>query len=128
MKEKDLRIGNIIKPSGKSTHEKDFGIVSEIKHTHVRFNGIGSDHKLIDCIPIAITEEILLKCKMNRHEYDFCEYLTFLIGKIMFSISNEQLTIETENLEQITLPLPKYLHQFQNLIFALTGQELEVNM
>lgn len=110
----ELRIGNIIKYYGRYTRVEPNNITELSK-------GAG-DYK-----PIPLTEEILLKCgfeKINKHKeldshgylMDGMEYLHTIDNGITFtdSVQNE---IEF-----------KYLHQLQNLYFALTNKELEVNL
>jgi len=76
--------------------------------------------------PIPLTEEILLKCgfekdKKNnsfniyKHKYYDLFFRIFDGGAISFCLNNEYVLI-------------KYLHQLQNLYFALTNEELIVNL
>lgn len=84
--------------------------------------------------PIELTEEILLKIKGIKQEG-----LTFRIGKYIlwvydgesyaFMLYNEKDDIPYDlKVYSIELTKVKYLHKFQNLYFALTGQELEINL
>jgi len=98
--------------------------------------------------PIPLTEEILLKCGFEVEKYiatgDF-----YLCGKKVISInrrsykiiisaddySNWNFLVDSNYLykdisreiKQNILPF-QYLHQLQNLYFALTNQELEVKL
>jgi len=76
--------------------------------------------------PIPLTEEILLKCgfkyykESNSYELD-CGFSVPIWGKYdsenNLHVSCDEIGIEIH-----------YLHQLQNLYFALTGQELEINL
>lgn len=77
--------------------------------------------------PIPLTEEILLKCGFSEKNKWFFK------GGIMlgYITTDENLQCEWNsgwdepkwNLIDI-----KYLHQLQNLYFAMTGKELEINL
>ena len=77
--------------------------------------------------PIPLTEEWLLKFGFDHH-YD--------LGKRKF-MNIKTLTIETNSSEnfpvyyttqKIIICYIKYVHQLQNLYFALTGEELILNI
>jgi len=92
-------------------------------------------------VGVPLTEEILLKCGFKRNTYqhfEFGEYVYFTyeidcnyelsinIGKgvkrlsIDFFDGDKNSTVPINNI--------KYLHQLQNLYFALTNQELQINL
>lgn len=76
--------------------------------------------------PIPLTEEILLKCGFEYVEEVFsycCKFHNIYISTIGEFIFAPFCTNDSDCLVKI-----KYLHQLQNLYFALTGQELEVNL
>lgn len=74
--------------------------------------------------PIPITEELLLKCGFEKKHTD-----VFIKGiydlEPLFSDSDEWDFCIYEKETNTKL---KYLHQLQNLYFALTGKELEINL
>lgn len=74
-----------------------------------------------ECIaPIKLTEEILLKCGFKRSITG-----NFEITDFVFSLCNNTIcSIVSSNFK----PTIKYLHQLQNLYFALTNEELEINL
>lgn len=79
--------------------------------------------------PIPLTEEILLKCGWGKGEYD-SEYIDNVSLKqevLGYNVNNKMLYIET-NADVIEINHIHYLHQLQNLYFALTGKELEINL
>ena len=79
---------------------------------------------LNDCYPIPLTTKIIEKCKLF-------EDLSFP-GNIFFALSLEKTTntfvLTAAYNEYVSGPKVFYLHQFQNLYFALTGDELTVNV
>jgi len=124
---KELRIGNII----------------EYKSKLISINGIPGEQGVFysandlydygermaylkDCSPIPLSEEILLKCGFSR-------FFEFSNADANYRISTMQryLTIGLLHgryianiYHQVEI---KYLHQLQNLYFALTGQELNTS-
>jgi len=109
MKANELRIGNWVKESdGRFIHIHD---------------GLGIDHHK-QFSPIEITPEILEKAgfKVERHTYD--EYWScgwFNIRKMGNGF--EFLGSEWTHGETFY-----FLHQLQNLYFALTGEELKIEL
>ncbi len=79
--------------------------------------------------PIKLTEELLLKCGFKRGSVTMyflsipnlaCEiHATWFHNQYVIELQNHRIPIVTE----VT-----YLHQLQNLYFALTGKELEVKL
>jgi hypothetical protein len=69
---------------------------------------------------IPLTKSILLKCGFK---FD-CDLKKSLVNTgIWFNIDNMEATYLSQKLIRI-----KYVHQLQNLYFALTGKELQVNL
>jgi len=106
MKAKELRIGNYI--------------LLEKKHV-IKCDLIDIELSLIDREPIPLTEEILLKCgfeKNNIHKdprmYEYCiDYMPYI--RTIDNSKTFEISFYTTRIE--------YLHQLQNLYFALTGKE-----
>ena len=81
--------------------------------------------------PIPLTPEILEKCGLKRHSYEMsgCEvwYLQDTSWRVArsyrdeneYKLWHERISPPTWNLKTL-----KYLHELQNIIFALTGEEL----
>lgn len=77
--------------------------------------------------PIPLNEELLAKCMFSEYEFeddiflhdeeDVCVQKS---GKVYYPYS-------FENSDTIGTPI-RYLHQLQNLFFALTGKELEIKL
>lgn len=86
-------------------------------------------------VPIPLTEEILLKAGFEIGGYNFVEVthpkhprLFFVIGNNFDSIwwnYNIQGTSKECESSQIEI---KYIHQLQNLFFALTGEEIKIEV
>lgn len=67
--------------------------------------------------PIPLTEEILLKCGFEKY------------GDFWYVLGNIKIEVTTRGYFRFSGYVRIYhLHQLQNLIFALTGEELEVEL
>lgn len=124
----ELRLGNWIK-NGFNQPIKINGIISE---------GNTGGYALKTLSPIPLTAEILEKAGFKDNilllgEQGVCSYGWHLIASTYKGISKVNLAYdyddcayESHNAEHQTEI--KYLHQLQNLYFALTGQELEISL
>jgi hypothetical protein len=120
MKASELRIGNLVYKNGIAT-EITVGTMLDILRYTTPFE------------PIPLTEEWLLKfgmeltdgfsnsriLKIQKHEYD-CSNITFNPNEGLLRLSNGEQKGTT------LIPHIKYVHQLQNLYFALTGEELTI--
>jgi hypothetical protein len=126
IKANDLRIGNyIINPFGAII------TIDEIHKSGVKFKTTIYD--LTHCKPIPLTEEILLKCENYNKKYGFSlNETTYLFFNESRGYFYPYLTQDAEfsNLENkcVYLERIKYLHELQNLYFALTNQELNIEL
>lgn len=136
IKANELRIGNWILDAGGNY----------IKITAQRIADI--DNKLVISKPIHLTEELLLKCgfeKITKRESYYKKGSIWGIGvddtmicldpdwreQPSFHCGIEYTDSEIPHDENIQYNFAhdiKYLHQLQNLYFALTNQELEINL
>ena len=115
---KELRIGNWIKRKGSIFDEANIMI------TRTNIN-------LFDCNyfdPIPLTPDVAYKLQVNNagithglFEMNFYEEFSFTFCKV------EPNTILLRHEDVYTGVKLKYLHQLQNLYFALSGEELIVN-
>lgn len=90
-------------------------------------------HNVPDCFirPIPLTEELLLKCgfkKIPKTLYvddlsDLRTATTYKKGSIVWNTDTRKFWVGIIELNHI-----KHLHQLQNLYFAITGEELEVEL
>ena len=115
MKASELRIGNLVKDGN------DF---EKVTIYHLDCLSIGR----CEFDPIPLTEEWLEKSELKRHHYDYyCD--TFMLREID---GNEWIVkYYPEDMGSAKLInkgiILKYVHQLQNLYFALTGEELILN-
>lgn len=127
MEAKELRIGNWIRHK---YSEPDF-IVSEINAFSENNTVNGID--LCDCEPISITEEWLIDfgfVKDNNENYLIgmqVHYLELMTSNGYWYPTYAQAPeMSHENEQRVSTNRIKYVHQLQNLYFALTGEELEL--
>lgn len=139
----ELRIGNLLCSNNKKYRPDKFGKVCVVtaidtnKSKIQNYSGVSctmyvlndeyqdSFGQMIEFIePIPLTEEWLLKfgfertCNHPKHDWIKGEF------KICYDVDNDGYIIS--ELLDISIPI-KYVHQLQNLYFALTGEELTLN-
>lgn len=124
---KVYRVGGWIRNWG--TKKKDKSFVDE---QLIMLNGGARDKEEYPeskISPIKLSPEILVKCGFKKMNGSKSVYHIF-INDLEISI-NPDLSFayidSTWGQASIKNPIFKYLHQVQNLIFALTGKELEFN-
>jgi hypothetical protein len=135
MKTNELRIGNYLK--GKQGHV----IVSEIRtNNSVKIHDNTSSFSVGIClIPIPLTEEWLLKFGFEDIGLNMsCS--NWLVKeqkgiwrqaiRIAYNERSEEwsLTLECVSPPTLSIATIKYVHQLQNLYFALTGKELIIEL
>ena len=118
MKATELRIGNLIFQSGQIT------IIENISRSINDWERV-NNKRLFDCTPIPLTEEWLLKFGFEKEETGY-----WTIGKLRggFTVCRAERKSDrlcyrwfVNNLKMTDL---HFVHQLQNLYFALTGEEL----
>ena len=136
---RDLRLGNCIKleyedfnnysEDAQIDHNNNIWIVESIREYDIwvynSIENISHTDNTDTFEPIPLTEEILLKCGFEKIENGWK-----VIDFICFKISWERLaglTLTFEN-ESIYISHIKHLHQLQNLYFALTNEELTIQL
>lgn len=128
MQANHFRIGNLIDCSKINAGICTIDCIEEnrigVKETPPLWGYIGED----EFEPIPLTEEWLLKFgfeKMSTNEYWFG---IIAKGKILHISLSGNVEIMGLNFNSIRLgDICKYVHQLQNLYFALTGEELKFN-
>lgn len=75
--------------------------------------------------PIPLTEEILLKCGFEKVRYE--KYAHNELNKLRAYPHVMKDGFGIYIMGSYTLPNIKHLHELQNLFFALTGKELEID-
>ena len=78
--------------------------------------------------PIPLTEDILLKCEGVKHDFNDWYIIEFKDYEMCVNIIDKSLTIGDDYSERLISSNLEYVHQFQNIIFALTNEELEINL
>jgi len=129
MDTKELRLGNYI------LHDKEIQKVHHIGYLHVYLDKSGVVHKERFIEPAPLNIEILNRiagiesCKYyTEHTLRF--NATFKNSQIIITINDHELQIATaptpENCLYIYLVRPNYLHEFQNIVYAITKNEIEL--
>ena len=145
MKVEELRIGNVVYVDYPRYNPGLYGLPMVVKeicrdrwwvhgYMLVVFDATNKkSHNVPDCFikPIPLTEDILLKCGFKRvpknlyvdNIKDLRTAVTYLKGSIIWNESTRIVWVGNIALDNI-----KYLHELQNLYFAITGEELEVKL
>lgn len=134
MEAKELRIGNLIHVYRKP--EDDYVSVYSIKS--IFYNDDENKYYVelddgfyvnIDkgIIPIKLTDYWLTKCGFKKHgDFYILENNTFFQLRIYISLKHNKSRIGVN--EEYEIKHLEYLHQLQNLFFALTGELLKTNI
>ena len=124
MKTSELRTGNLL-----HYDEKIIYVSSILKNENIgMYNGYGFDKTTsIQCVnPIPITKEWLLKLGVEKNEinnYTKFGFLSRLKPYLEYNDHNDyDLFVCCEILSTV-----KFVHQLQNLYYALTGEELTLS-
>lgn len=121
IKTSEMRLGNLVQYGGATAK------VCQIEKSFFYCESDGSDFFTRDeepgAKPIPLTEEWLLKFGFNKvkSDYEEAETWDFYFGVLYFDMANNSVKI---NGQYCLSNIPKYVHQLQNLYFALTGEEL----
>jgi hypothetical protein len=135
---KDLRIGNILEYKKKPVWVTNLSLdIDDEYQDKIGFCELGKTSGEIsdwnralcgDLRPIPLTPELLEKAGFEQsNEFDD----TFRLGQfdLYYGKGYCEWTVDDRGDNEGTKPrLIKYLHQLQNLFFALTGEELPVNL
>ena len=114
MEAKELRIGNLVLNKHDEIHE--IGINDFMKFFFPLMDGRGFK-------PIEISEEWLLKFRFVKD--DFCSlYIRYTLNNITIIHDTKNNTFLADGIKYKLVYL-KYVHQLQNLYFALTNEELD---
>lgn len=120
MKASELRIGNLVYVGNKLRHV--CGTIDKtIQHNYHPQNSTYSENYENECEPIPLTEEWLVKFGFENFYNEFLSSngyfdLIFNDDKVSLRVEGQWLSLEI-----------KYVHQLQNLYFALTNEELTLN-
>lgn len=121
---KELRIGNWIYCFNPNEKGYPHNLTTQVTLQH--FKLMRDEGNFNDYSPIPLTTEILEKCGFKL-EYggqlpDYIQREGF-----MMYWYEEKLSANFGHVKQMDREI-QYLHQLQNLYFALTGKELEINL
>lgn len=148
MKANELIIGNIVTVDNPQFHPnlKDVPMVIKGIHTTERGYAVKLEHlipsddifteysQLIQfIIPIPLTEEILLKAGFEKHRKGYSlnvggESFDYYIKDKFVIWDHKHRGYSLESIRSQGFIFYKYLHQLQNLFFALTGEEIKIEL
>lgn len=133
MEVKELRIGNYVHDDFKEVHKVEQLSSDQyknwIKEPNIvlsKINGLKGFYQSDEVFPIELTEEWLLKLGFEKKaEHNF--RLNVFARSIIHAYTHGKVEIELGNRSGYSFGYPQvqYVHQLQNLYFALTGEELE---
>lgn len=115
----ELRIGNYVKLNGR------------IMKPNAELMSLIITGETIDPMPIPLTPEILEKCGLEKTTDNPNEYFIRLnngIDRLMVSNNSVGIIVFGSKVLTSWYNHIKSLHQLQNLYFALTGEELNVQL
>jgi len=122
----EVRVGNKIMFSDDSSifevsgiHEFGLDVVNDIEETYIEYDQFE---------PIPLTEELLLKCgfEYTDEEKEFLQLSVFRTFKLNADNSDNFSSV-TFRINDTTIEITS-IHQLQNIFFALTNQELKINL
>ena len=125
---KELRIGNWVKHTNtfcKEEMELDFELMK------LEYNEM--DKCYPELIGIHLSEDILIKCGFEYNKFDILTHYNLKCRWVTNNLSEELIDVPFLRFDGIVKP-PQistdiyYLHQLQNITFALTGKELIINI
>ena len=126
MKATELRLGNwVINP---------FKAIIPIEEIHKSSLVCkNTAYSFTHCKTIQLTEEILLKCGGYKQNYGLeindTTQLDFVItNDAVYPFITQNGEFSGQLPSQVNLERIQHLHELQNLFFALTGTELEINL
>ena len=120
MQANELRIGNFVKCELTGDFQKVISIEKGfIKSAPTNENTKGWNVNSIE--PITLTPDILEKCGF---EYSYPYYTVADVVSLIFSNTGIMTYVMGDN----QIKRIQYIHQLQNLYFALTGTELQIEL
>ena len=127
-KQQDLRIGNIIEFKGSEGWELEIVDPEDIHLCVFHHEYYNKQSR-----PVQVTEEILLKYGFEKQDYNMsnCHVYQKGIYRVLKSFNNDNINQDyslcINGISPPTWSIAhfKYLHQLQNIYFALTNTELK---
>jgi hypothetical protein len=121
LRSKELRIGNYVHFKELNDRDSSYSVIHELSEQMI---DLGNDYQVrpIGIKPIPLTEEWLLKFGLHsKHNYFKSLGVHLEGGLCVCYFADNEYGHSKE--DEIVL---KYVHQLQNLYFALTGEELQI--
>lgn len=120
MKANELRIGNLVMYNDQNTGLIPTPVQIDISDLILIQNGVN------ECVynPIPLTPEILEKAGFKNRYNKNCFLYKDKIGGWEYQFNGDIFSVG----EQVIKNRLQYLHQLQNLYFALTGEELNIDL
>ena len=114
----ELRIGNYYQDN-----YNNYRMIKELSSSLFSDEIYSMGTPTISMFPIPLTEEILIKAGFDHESFSFYLYKDFIVRKIRESDKQWRVIFRHKDLKDI-----EYLHELQNLIFALTGEEIKIDV
>lgn len=136
MKANEIRLNNIFSQKGFPMYVESIFIDT----VYLNFEGNEGDvweEDIKDLVPIPLTEEILLKAGGKRFDEDkiilmlndpSTHLVLMKVGTHWFPQIEQTGEFASEGVNVVFLNFIDYLHQLQNLFFALTGEEIKIEL
>jgi len=123
MKTKDLRIGNLVKCVSRGIEFtcKVSEVHSECIYIQSNDDSRGIKVPLQNVKPIPLTEEILLKCGFEKRKDG--DYNLFNQSEVDIVLKSDFTSWTCDGIN-FSVTCINYLHQLQNLYYAIANQEL----
>ena len=139
---RELRIGNYVCCRIGIENAKKyspFGVIVSVSEAHtcaINYNVPPEIRSLFykgkfedDFNPIPLTEEILIKCGFVKVGYSNPHTTQWKLGDILIGFCNGTIYFDYININGVKKGCCyQHLHHLQNLYFALTGHELNLNL
>jgi hypothetical protein len=120
MKGEELRLGNLVSNMN-PRHNDSILTIESIGDNH-EVNVFYRKYLLSELEPIPLTEEWLLKLGFKNNSMNT---YNILLQGFLLEYNLQHNVVDAVNKVHFNLNIPvKYVHQLQNLYFALTGEEL----
>jgi hypothetical protein len=132
MKANELRVGNWVKFEGNFYQIHSINDNDRTVELGDGYYYLPSRYNIRYIKPIKLTEQWLINANMklvgkfSNQRYLRVKKHKFDISQITFSPVERLVRLESGYKESILIPHIKYVHQLQNLYFALMGKELKI--
>lgn len=122
MKANEIRTGNLFSQKGFPMYVE--AIFRDTVYLNFKGNeGDVWEEDIKDLVPIPLTEEILLKAGFEKDTGEFYLYKDITVRKTYYSDDFWRFIFKQQRIKDI-----KYLHDLQNTIFALTGEDIKIEL